>query len=256
MSCGVVRLITAGGKLTRPVKLEAMPRLRFLVLLAAAAFFVPPAHALGITLNDLDTGWYRPGASVHDFSAISGEFVGARDANGTPLISWVYRGYYIFDLSGISAGLAVTGAVLHMGYTAWSSINASESYRIYDANAEDILALGPGFHSSDPFGTYEDLGSGTAYGDFTVTNSVATFDVALNQPALAALTAALGDQFGFGFDLLTNDAIVENEHVVFTSAPTLDLTLEPISQPVPEPGTVLLLGTGALALARKRLRRS
>ncbi len=214
------------------------------VLLAALTFCVPPVSA-GLIVNVLDAGWHDNGQrSVHGWDAISGEYVGAFDAQGVPMWSYVYRGYYVFDLSEISTPASVTAAVLHTGYR-WGSVDTSETFRIYDADADSILSLGNGFHTSDPLFTYEDLGSGHAYADFMTTNSATTFDVELNSLALSDLTASLGLKVGFGFDLLTNDPAMQNENVWFTPAPTLELTI------VPEPATILIILASGLLLRRK-----
>jgi MYXO-CTERM domain-containing protein len=211
------------------------------------------ARATIVYLSAADSGWYGPGRTVHDFDAIVGQYIGATDSQGNPIFYQVYRGYYVFDLSSLPANSTISSAILLTSWDQWGSVDSTESYAIYDANATNIESLGPGYTTSDPYDTYADLGSGTIYGNFSAFISQANYSITLNGLAQSDIASAAGTLWAIGISTLTTNQVIENQNVFFNNLPTLELTYSPVPEPASAPalGGVLVLGL-SLLWRRKR----
>jgi hypothetical protein len=134
--------------------------------------------------------------------------------------------FFTFNISGL-AGQTVTAADLRVyTYTILSSGNLT--YSLYDVSTNAATL-------NNTVGTnaaiYADLGSGVKYGTFTISPSEAYSTITLNLDA-----AAIAD---------LNSAILASS-TYFSIGGTLT--------PVPEPCTLILLGSGLVGLAASRIR--
>lgn len=186
------------------------------------------------TPGTLNQGWYSPHA---EFNADTNDnYLAAAEPDGE------YRNFFTFDLSSVRA--AVSSAVLEAqrhgsrGELTYSLFDVSTDPGQLNSNAEFDAAI------------FDDLGSGISFGSFLVPdrpfaeNEILRF--ALNRAGIAGIRAARGGFFSLG-------GAVSNGFLFGGSQFTpVSLRLETDAAPIPEPGTLLLLGSGLAVLARSR----
>lgn len=169
-----------------------------------------------------------------------------------------YRNFFVFNLASLSG--TVTSATLNLAQPSngYSSGAASEVYELFDVStAISTLTAGTGGVSA-----FTDLGSGTSLGTVTVNSATngTTVQVAFNSAGLAAIQAALGGQFAVGGALAGAGSSPRYTFGSTASSAfqTLDINFGSggggqIGQ-VPEPGTILTLGAGLVAIGLARFR--
>ena len=160
------------------------------------------------------------------------------------------RNFFTFDLSALS--LPVISATLELQrYEYWSTAD-SETYGLFDVST-DAVTLNNNVGTSTPI--FEDLGTGTSYGEFEIfaeglPEDILSFE--LNAAALADIDAAAGGWFSIGGVLLSPGSPVgDGTERLFgrsTGAGTQRLVVEVI----PEPTTVVLLALGSLMLRKRK----
>jgi hypothetical protein len=121
------------------------------------------------------------------------------------------------------------------------------SYSVFDVMTDAArLNLNDAFKAD----VFEDLGSGVLFGTYAIRSGAPStlLSLRLDPPALAAIAAAQGGFFSVG-------GRINGRGIVFGgsegSAVRLRVAIEPAT-PVPEPGTMLLIGGGLAAVVVRR----
>jgi PEP-CTERM motif len=184
----------------------------------------------GTVYQASSTGWYSD-VGFHD-DANPNYFAGLCGDACTP--EGELRDFAVFDLG---EGVTATSAVIRLfnpstpdaGYI---SPNPSELFRLYDVSTgvRDLVS-----DQTDATDIFDDLGSGLVFGSRIVSaaDDGSYVEIALSAEGVASLSSAVGSWAVGG---------------------ALDLSEAPAPEPVPEPTTLLLLGSGLIVGRRLRKR--
>jgi hypothetical protein len=220
------------------------------------------ASAIPITLDSFDEGWYTR-SGVHD-PMIDNYLVGDPTSNAAEP---EFRNFFVFDLGSLSgtysaAVLRVWNPGLPFGAVdGFGSPDPTETYVLHDVTT-NLASLLDG---TAGLAGFADLADGILLGSYaaSLADNNTFVEIALNAAALAAINSNLSGMLAFGGSLSTlNDDTGDSERLFAGTgrpqpgnpANRVSLVLMPTA--VSEPGTLLLMLGGLLALASKRARRA
>jgi hypothetical protein len=220
------------------------------------------ASATPITIDAFDSGWYTQ-SGFHD-PENDNYFVGDPTSNAAEP---VFNNFFIFDLGSLSG--AYSAAVLRAwnptlpsaAVDGFGSPDPTETYVLHDVTTS-IASLLDG---TAGIAGFADLADGVLFASYSasLTDNGTFVEIALNAAGLAAINSHVSGLFAVGGSLSTlNDNTGDSERlfagtgVGFAGNPAnlVSLVLTPVA--VSEPGTLLLMLGGLLALASKRARRA
>ena len=255
------------GGLTGPTAIVARTRsIRACVLFVAALAFSTDSRADPVAFSTsrnpftpgvFNQGWWAEG-DLGDF---------ASDSNHNYLTGYArseFRSFFTFDLSSLDlTDRTLAGAVFEVNGATFFADSAEETLGLFDVTtAANVVNHNEGFNST----VFADLGTGVSYGTFEIAkypaNSYLTF--ALNEAALQDIARNAGSFFTIGARSLSGTPIPFEDpnfrfDLLFAFSgefpASLILDIQPASAPVPEPSTIILLGTGVAALMTRRRHR-
>jgi hypothetical protein len=202
-----------------------------------------PAQA-NIIVPASDSGWYDDG----DFhNPDNGNYIAGLCCFGE---GDQHRDFFVFDLSGVATPIAAARLRLFNPEAGFGSPDASETYTVFDVTTS-IASLTDGTATA-----FADLGSGVVYGSLVMTalDNGTLVEIVFNAAGVAAINGALGGLFAVGGAVTTIDANLDlDDEFVFGYTDIEDTRVLDL-EPVPEPGTLLLLGSGLAALRLRKRR--
>jgi hypothetical protein len=165
------------------------------------------------------------------------------------------RDFLVFDLSGVTG--EIVGADLQLANPA-SVAGIFYAFNLFDVTTPiDTLRAG----GSGQVGIFNDLGEGTILGQHAgKVSPISIVTVNFNAAGIAALNAARGQQFAVGGDMpspANTQGVISNfifDFTPFPASPVGDVRTLTLTT-VPEPGTLLLVGSGLTAMWRLRRKR-
>jgi PEP-CTERM motif len=180
-----------------------------------------------------------------------------------------FRNFFLFDLSTLDlTGLTIASATLEIQrYGAGAIVEDYVfQYGLFDVSTDPTTLMSdhPGpLPNAAGVAIYDDLGTGASYGSLAVDPDVGDADdllsFALSPAALADIAAAAGGFFAIGgsIDNVSNSATIHGGSGGEVAAPP-PFVRDPgiqrlVIEVVPEPETLLLVGGGLIALARRRV---
>jgi hypothetical protein len=182
------------------------------------------------TPGSSNQGWWS--AVVENDDANDNYIVGDSVGDGISLLN----NFFTFDISGLS-GTVVSATLNLQRFEGGSNLgNATQSYSLYDVSTDAAVL---NFNSGTNGAIFNDLGSGTNYGNYSVTVAGDPEEI-LN---FSLLSSAISD---------INNAISNGSEFF-----SIGGTLNPGGATVPEPASILgLLTVAGLGLSMKRKNRN
>jgi hypothetical protein len=172
-----------------------------------------------ITVSASARGWYSQ--TGEHTATLNNTLTGVAVLGGGSAYSH-QRSYLTFDVPTFTG--TVTSVILRIEHENYESTDASETIAMYDVLTAPATLEATTSPSSAGIPTYQDLGMGTTYGSFVLTNATEALgvdlpgtivDVPLNASAVSAVSAARGIPFSIGF-VLVAPAGNRNEFVRFS----------------------------------------
>lgn len=228
----------------------------FFLLLIIGLCQLLPTHALAASLT-FDTtrfGIYESfGQFSHTPNTVQPRYdVGSSFSDATTTV--LQRNYFVFDLAGVTG--TVTGATLTIfSPSAPTNTNLSDTLAIFDVTTPVNTLIGNAAGAGAYASEFADLGTGTQYGSVLLNPSTIQAGTQINIPlanALSNINAQKGGLFAVGGTINPLNLIAGGGPYYLgggTFAPFAQLNLQTNGTSVPEPTSILLLGSGLVGLA-------
>ncbi len=222
--------------------------LKYIVTLMLVLGTVTQAHA--IIISATERGTYRSDTYAFGTGG-SGTATGnylTGNHNGNE-----YRSFFNFDLSALSDTITSATFIISLDGTFGGSPDTTETLGLFDVTSSIPALIG----NTGGATAFNDLGTGVLYGSSFVSTSATSGNIiiSMNASGLADLNNAIGGDFAIGGALLSLSGA--NEEFVFGSSLGVPLTQLDLDISIPEPATLLLLGSGLVGLGvfRKKFRK-
>jgi hypothetical protein len=225
-----------------------MSRISTVATLIALSCSLQSAFGTEIATEAADLGWYNSSGIHQSFN----------ENTLTGQLGEEYRSFYLWHLPSFSGTVTSARIQLDLQYSLGSASLAPQTGRMFDVSAGslDSLTLDDGGGLGGTI--FDDLGSGSSYGDFVISSADdrTIFTVILNSNALSALGASAGQPFALGMRNVTESGL---DFFLFSSmsvrgSQKLFVDVTPTTA-VPEPEAWLMMLGGLALLARRRVRR-
>lgn len=230
-------------------------KLAFLMLCFVAFGATQIAHADTVTVSATDAGIYS--SSGFSSAINTSYFVGRSSTTGNET-----RNFFVFDLTAIPLG--TTSATLQILNPAGGFVgtDASNTVTFYDVVTPVATLTAGSAAGATGQAIFADLGTGLSYGSLSVTpaDNGTLLSIQLNAAAIAAINAARGGLFAIGGALTTlsatgADGLFSGSGIGSnTQAVRLIVSNDAPAAAIPEPTTMLLLGTGLAGMYARRRR--
>jgi hypothetical protein len=237
----------------------------FITSILAVLILSPCQHAGALVIDAFDQGTYNsgygyPSHNSGDTETGTGQTTYLRPDNPGAVYRHYHNAFFVFDLKSINSD--IYSAKLEIELKSYESRDPSESFVVYDVTTPIDELIAGGRHLWNPIGL--DLESGTEYGSGAVKQSDvgSIVSIKLSASAIFDLNSSLGGLFAVGAHCITagnpQPGLFNIDYINFGEQGDGVHRLILGTTPVPEPATMLLLGTGLIGLAgwgKKRYRK-
>lgn len=162
-----------------------------------------------VNLSYTDSGWYEESGShtPDNLNYLVGKCGAPYCIDGAA----IFRNFFVFDLAPVPGTILTATLEVENHETGFESSQPSETWTIYEVSTPVNTLV----TSTSSEAIYADLGSGTVFGSAQVSaaSNGELVTVPLNNDAVSALNAAIGNTFAVGGALTTLEANDQTEWV-------------------------------------------